>query len=164
MGRRGTACGGLDRHHGCCTPRALAARRKCHRTVEIRQHPRQALARAVAMASYNSVAVIGAGAWGTALASVASRAGRDVMLYARNAEAGAHMMATRENPRLPGINLDARIIVSSDIATAAGADIILLATPAQNLREAVAGLAPHLAVATPVIACAKGIERGTHKF
>ena len=116
------------------------------------------------MPSQYSVAVIGAGAWGTALASVAARAGRDVMLYARDAEAAAHMMATRENPRLPGVSLDARIAVTSDIASAARADIILLAIPAQNLREAVTALAPHLAAATPVIACAKGIERGTHKF
>jgi glycerol-3-phosphate dehydrogenase (NAD(P)+) len=116
------------------------------------------------MPSYNSVAVIGAGAWGTALASVAARAGRDVVLYARNDEAATHMTAARENPRLPGVKLDARIIVSSDIATAARADIILLAMPAQNLREAVSALAPHLVAATPVIACAKGIERGTHKF
>jgi glycerol-3-phosphate dehydrogenase (NAD(P)+) len=116
------------------------------------------------MPSQHSVAVIGAGAWGTALASVAARAGRSVMLYARNAEAAALMTAARENPRLPGVNLDARIVVSSDIATASRADIILLAVPAQNLREAVTQLAPHLAAATPVIACAKGIERGTHKF
>jgi glycerol-3-phosphate dehydrogenase (NAD(P)+) len=116
------------------------------------------------MPSQHSVAVIGAGAWGTALASVAARAGRDVMLYARNAEAAAHMKATRESPRLSGVSLDARISVTSDIASAARADIILLAVPAQNLREAVTELARHLAAATPVIACAKGIERGTHKF
>jgi glycerol-3-phosphate dehydrogenase (NAD(P)+) len=116
------------------------------------------------MVSYNSVAVIGAGAWGTALASVAARAGRDVVLYARNDEAASHMKATRENPRLSGVSLDARIIITSDIAAAARADIIVLATPAQNLREAAAALAPHLAMATPTIACAKGIERGSHKF
>jgi glycerol-3-phosphate dehydrogenase (NAD(P)+) len=116
------------------------------------------------MPSYNSVAVIGAGAWGTALASVAARAGRDVILYARNAGAAAHMTATRENPKLPGVNFDPRITITPDVATAARADIILLATPAQNLREAAAALAPHLAVAAPVIACAKGIERGSHKF
>jgi glycerol-3-phosphate dehydrogenase (NAD(P)+) len=116
------------------------------------------------MPSHNSVAVIGAGAWGTALASVAARTGRDVMLYARNTEAAAHMMATRENPKLPGVSFDPRIAITSDLASAARADIILLATPAQNLREAVTALAPHLAAATPVIACAKGIERGSHKF
>jgi glycerol-3-phosphate dehydrogenase (NAD(P)+) len=116
------------------------------------------------MPSQHSVAVIGAGAWGTALASVAARAGRDVILYARNAEAAAHMMVTRENPKLPGLRFDPRITLTSDIATAARADIVLLATPAQNLREAAIALAPHLAAATPVVACAKGIERGSHKF
>jgi glycerol-3-phosphate dehydrogenase (NAD(P)+) len=116
------------------------------------------------MPSQHSVAVIGAGAWGTALASVAARAGRDVVLYARNAEAAARMTTARENPRLSGVNLDARIAVTSDVAGAARADIILLAVPAQNLREAITAFSPHLAVATPVIACAKGIERGSHKF
>jgi len=78
------------------------------------------------MPSFNSVAVIGAGAWGTALAGVAARAGRDVMLYARDAAAAKHMAATRENPRLPGVNLDARITVTSDIASAARADMLAL--------------------------------------
>jgi glycerol-3-phosphate dehydrogenase (NAD(P)+) len=73
-------------------------------------------------------------------------------------------VATRENPKLSGVRLDASVRVTGDIALAAGADIILIATPAQNLRAAVAALAPHLARATPVIACAKGIERGSHKF
>jgi glycerol-3-phosphate dehydrogenase (NAD(P)+) len=116
------------------------------------------------MPSFNSVAVIGAGAWGTALAAVAARAGRAVVLCVRNSSRAAEIVATRANPKLPGIRLDASIGVTADIALAARADVILIATPAQNLREAVIGLAPHLSKATPVIACAKGIERGTHKF
>jgi glycerol-3-phosphate dehydrogenase (NAD(P)+) len=116
------------------------------------------------MPSFKSVAVIGAGAWGTALAGVAARAGRDVVLFARSPERAAEIAATRTNLKLSGVRLDASIGVTDDIATAAGADIILIATPAQNLREAVSALAPHLAKATPVIACAKGIERGTHQF
>jgi glycerol-3-phosphate dehydrogenase (NAD(P)+) len=116
------------------------------------------------MVSLNSVAVVGAGAWGTALASVAARAGREVALYARSIEAAGHIAASRRNPRLPDIELDPRIKVTSHLADAAAADIVLLAVPAQNLREAASALAPHLAAATPVIACAKGIERGTHKF
>ena len=116
------------------------------------------------MASFNSVAVIGAGAWGTALAGVAARAGRDVVLYARSAASAAEIAATRANPKLSGARLDASVKVTDDMALAAAADIILVATPAQNLREAVTALAPHLAKATPVIACAKGIERGTRKF
>jgi glycerol-3-phosphate dehydrogenase (NAD(P)+) len=116
------------------------------------------------MASFQSVAVIGAGAWGTALAGVAARAGRDVVLYARSPEHAARIAATRANPKLSGVRLDASVKVTDDIALAAAADIILIATPAQNLREAVTLLAPHLVAATPVIACAKGIERGTRKF
>lgn len=114
--------------------------------------------------SYKSVAVIGAGAWGTALAGVAARAGRQVWLYARNGVVAARMNTTRENARLPGVRLDANIAVTDELASAARADIILLAVPAQNLREAVTALAPHLPAQTPVIACAKGIERGTHLF
>jgi glycerol-3-phosphate dehydrogenase (NAD(P)+) len=116
------------------------------------------------MVSFKSVSVIGAGAWGTALAGVAARAGREVVLWARNADAAKTIAAARANPKLPGVQLDAAISVTSDIAEAAKADIILIATPAQNLREAVTLLAPHLAKAKPLIACAKGIERGTHLF
>jgi glycerol-3-phosphate dehydrogenase (NAD(P)+) len=116
------------------------------------------------MTTFKSVAVIGAGAWGTALAAVAARAGREVILYARDAESAAQIAATRENPKLPGTRLDPRIAVTDDMALAARADIVLIATPAQNLRQAVATLAPHVVPATPLVACAKGIERGTHHF
>ena len=111
-----------------------------------------------------SVAVIGAGAWGTALATVAARAGREVTLYARDAAHAAHIDSSRENPRLPGIVLASHIAITNDLAAAAGADIVLIATPAQHLRGAVTQLAPYLRKDTPVIACAKGIEHGTHKF
>src|SRR3954454_21166409 len=101
------------------------------------------------MAPYTSVGVIGAGAWGTALAGVAARAGRDVVLYARSAESAAQMRSARANPKLPGVRLDERIEISGNIVAAAGADIILIATPAQSLREAASALAPHLKRATP---------------
>src|SRR5438128_8762098 len=116
------------------------------------------------MASFNSVAVIGAGAWGTALAAVAARAGRSVTLFGRSAASVVRMKATHENLRLPGVRLEAGIDITADIAHAARADAILIVTPAQSLREAAAALAPHLTRPTPVVACAKGIERGTHKF
>src|SRR5579871_2499023 len=109
------------------------------------------------MTSFNSVAVIGAGAWGTALAGVAARAGRNVVLYARSEKDAAAIAASRSNPKLPGVTLNAAIEVTADIKRAAAADAILIASPAQNLRAAVAALAPHLAKATPVVACAKGI-------
>lgn len=116
------------------------------------------------MASFNTVAVIGAGAWGTALAGAAARAGRSVTLYARSAASVARMRATHENIRLPGVRLEGGIDITGDIAQAARADVILIATPAQSLREAVSAIAPHLKPASPVVATAKGIERGTHQF
>jgi glycerol-3-phosphate dehydrogenase (NAD(P)+) len=116
------------------------------------------------MPPFKSVAVIGAGAWGTALADVAARAGREIVLCARNADSARHIATTRINPKLPGVKLDAAIGVTSELAHAAKADIILMATPAQNLRQALTALAPHLSKGKPVIACAKGIERGTHQF
>jgi glycerol-3-phosphate dehydrogenase (NAD(P)+) len=108
--------------------------------------------------------VIGAGAWGTALAGVAARAGRDVVLYARSPESAAQIAATRANPKLAGAPLASGVGVTNDLALAARADIILIATPAQHLRAAVAAFAPHLVPGKPLVACAKGIERGTHKF
>ena len=116
------------------------------------------------MAAFQSVAVIGAGAWGTALATVAARAGRAVTLWARNAEHAARIASTRDNPRLPGVRIASEIIVTSDLAEASHAEMLLIATPAQHLRGAVNMLASHLARPAPIVACAKGIEHGTHKF
>jgi glycerol-3-phosphate dehydrogenase (NAD(P)+) len=116
------------------------------------------------MTLFQSVAVIGGGAYGTALACAAMRAGRQVTLYARSSETAAQMKATRPNPKLPGVGLDASINLTADMAEAARSDIILLAVPSQSLREAATALASHLAPSMPVVACAKGIERGTHKF
>ncbi len=116
------------------------------------------------MSSYQTISVIGAGAWGTALANAAARAGRDVTLYARNRASAETMARTRENPRLPKIQIAKTISITSDLAQAAKAKALLLVTPAQSLRQAALALSPHLAKSTPVIVCAKGIERGTHKF
>jgi glycerol-3-phosphate dehydrogenase (NAD(P)+) len=112
----------------------------------------------------NRIAVVGAGAWGTALANIAARAGRDVTLWARDAAAVAAMTATRESPRLPGVRLDDRVTVTGAIAEVAHADSVLLVIPAQALRVAATALAPHLKENVPVVACAKGIERGTRQF
>jgi glycerol-3-phosphate dehydrogenase (NAD(P)+) len=87
-----------------------------------------------------------------------------VTLFARDQASAAAIGASRESQGLPGVRLDERVrIVGSDAQTAAH-DAILLAVPSQQLRAAVVALAPTLASGTPVVACAKGIERGTHKF
>jgi glycerol-3-phosphate dehydrogenase (NAD(P)+) len=116
------------------------------------------------MPSLNSVAVIGAGAWGTALANAAARAGRDVMLCARDAATARILTETRENPKLQGIALGESVSATHLIADAAAADLILMVVPAQSLREAMHAITSLLANTKPVVVCAKGIERGTHLF
>lgn len=116
------------------------------------------------MIAHQTISIVGAGAWGTALANAAARAGRDVTLYARDSVAADRIAKTRENPKLPGIQLEKAIAVTSDLAQAGRASAVLLVTPAQSLRAAALALAPHLTKRTPVIVCAKGIERGTHQF
>ncbi|MGZ5828347.1 MAG: NAD(P)H-dependent glycerol-3-phosphate dehydrogenase [Xanthobacteraceae bacterium] len=109
------------------------------------------------------VAIVGAGAWGTALANVAARAGRSVTLLARNEKAAAMLSQQRENARLPGVKLADGIAVALGHAPIVVADVVLLAVPAQSLRAALTALPP-LKPATPLVICAKGIERNTHKF
>jgi glycerol-3-phosphate dehydrogenase (NAD(P)+) len=116
------------------------------------------------MTDLNRVSVIGAGAWGTALAGVAARAGREVTLYARDAAIAETISAMRENPRLPGVRIDPKIAITPDISLAVDADIVVIAVPAQDSRAALTALAPHLARGTPVVSSAKGIEHGTRKF
>ncbi len=107
------------------------------------------------------VAVIGAGAFGTALAAVEAREGRRVTLYARNAAAAAEMAETLQNPRLPGIDLPAGVTPTANPADLADADIVLCAVPAQATGAALTSLAPHLPPEAPLVMCAKGIEAGT---
>ncbi|HLN09225.1 MAG TPA: NAD(P)H-dependent glycerol-3-phosphate dehydrogenase [Xanthobacteraceae bacterium] len=111
------------------------------------------------------VGVVGAGAWGSALANVAVRAGRQVTLWGRDPAAIAAITATGESPKLPGIRIDRRVLATTAIAHAAAADAVLLAVPAQALRQAATALAPVLRDRRiPVVACAKGIERETRLF
>lgn len=112
----------------------------------------------------HDISIIGCGSWGTALAQVLSSDGTPVTLYARDAGLAEDINKTRENSRyLPGIRLNAGITATGDLAAAA-ADIILLATPAQFLRETLAALLPHLDPGVPLVNCAKGIEIATGRL
>ena len=110
----------------------------------------------------NTVGVIGAGAWGTALAQVAAKAGRAVILWAREPEVVEAVAAAGENtPFLPGVPLDPAIRATSDPAELAGADLWLAVPPAQHLRSTLRAFAPHARAGRPVALCSKGIEQGT---
>ena len=106
------------------------------------------------------IAVIGAGAWGTALAIQADRAGQSVMLWARDAARAALMAQSRANERLlPGVPLPRGITVTANATQALqDAALILLVVPAQALRPVLQSL-PTLSA--PVLICAKGVEAGS---
>jgi glycerol-3-phosphate dehydrogenase (NAD(P)+) len=114
--------------------------------------------------AFNHIAVIGAGAWGTALALTCARAGRKVTLWEHDPANAEQLKRKRESLFLPGVRIDDGIALATDLPETAGAEAILLVVPAQAARAAAQKLAPLLAAGTPVIVCAKGIERGTRKF
>jgi glycerol-3-phosphate dehydrogenase (NAD(P)+) len=108
---------------------------------------------------YQSVAIVGAGAWGTALAMVAAHAGRKVTLWAREADVVASVNGAHENKRfLPGVALSSSISATGDLAQCAQAETILVVAPAQYVRAMLASLRGSMKAKTPVVLCAKGIE------
>ena len=110
------------------------------------------------------ITVLGGGAWGTALALTCARAGRDVMLWEFDAGNAEHLATRRESRFLPGVRLEDNIKVTRALAEASRSDAILLVVPAQAMRSMIKSLAQTMTAGTPLIACAKGIEHGSHKF
>jgi len=112
-----------------------------------------------------AVAVLGAGAFGTALANAAGRAGRRTLIWARDASAVAAINGKRSNEaRLPGARIHDLVSATGALEEAARADMILLVVPAQALRGVTEAVAPFVRAGTPLVICAKGIERGTGRF
>ncbi|GAD11359.1 glycerol-3-phosphate dehydrogenase [Gluconobacter frateurii NBRC 103465] len=101
------------------------------------------------------IAVVGAGAWGTALACAAARTGANVTLWMRSPVAPD----VRELPRLPGIRLPDTVHVTGEFPTQA--DLVLLVVPVQTARQVSTALERSLAPGIPVITCCKGLEQGT---
>ncbi len=112
------------------------------------------------------ISIIGAGAWGTALAQVLTAAGNAVTLYMREPDLARTLNTRHENSvYLSGIPLNPAIAATADIAAAVdGADMVLLATPTQFARAAMASLKPHLPQGAALVNCAKGIEIKTGKL
>jgi glycerol-3-phosphate dehydrogenase (NAD(P)+) len=115
--------------------------------------------------SFESVGVIGAGAWGAALSEVCARAGRQVTLWAREPEVRQSIAERRENSLfLPGVTLSQTIAVTGDFAALAGCDVVLAVPPAQYVRATLTAFAAHAPEGLPVVLCAKGIEQGSLKL
>jgi glycerol-3-phosphate dehydrogenase (NAD(P)+) len=109
------------------------------------------------------IAVLGAGAWGTALANAAARQGREVVLWARDVAHVGELIATRENKRrLPGVKLSESVVPQADLQTIADADLVLCVVPAQALRDMATQLKGVIRADAPLVVCAKGIERNTN--
>jgi len=118
------------------------------------------------MSSFQKFGVIGGGAWGTALAAALVRAGRDVLLWAREGEVVTAINARHENESfLPGVVLDPRLKATNSLADLSACEAWLLVTPVQHTRALCAQLATLAASPRiPLILCSKGIELGTLKL
>jgi len=115
------------------------------------------------MSTITNISIIGGGAWGTALAQILAQAGRNVTLYARDSGLAHGINTAHENKTyLAGYPLEHTIRATADLqAAVAGADIVLLATPAQYLRETLKKFLPDLPKNVPLVNAAKGIEMTT---
>ena len=112
--------------------------------------------------AYESIAVVGAGAWGTALAHALATQGKDVLVWAHETATVDDINTRHVNPAfLAGINLAPSLVATADLADLAGRDLVLLVPPAQHLREIAANLAPHFGADVPMVICSKGIEQAT---
>ncbi len=106
--------------------------------------------------------IIGGGAWGTALAQVLRRAGRDVVIWAHEREIVDAINRDHVNQLfLPGIALDPGIAATTELGEACRTDALLLAPPAQHLRALCTALSPHWPKPSPIVICAKGIEEAS---
>lgn len=111
------------------------------------------------------IGIIGAGSWGTALATVAADKGYDVSIYDLDREHLKRMEQNRENTDyLPGVKLADNITMSYTNEDAlSGADVVLFSAPAQHFRSAAESAAPYIKNDAYIINVAKGIEQGTHE-
>jgi glycerol-3-phosphate dehydrogenase (NAD(P)+) len=112
------------------------------------------------------IAVVGAGAWGTALAAHAARLGHDVRLWAREEDVVRDIAAHRQNRLfLPDVDLPPSIRASTDgAATCDGAELVVLVPPSAYLRHVAASFVPHVAPDATIAIATKGIEAETHRL
>ncbi len=113
--------------------------------------------------AFERVVVLGGGAWGTALALVAARAGRRATLWARDAGIVAAINAGGNPAYLPDVTFSDPVVATTDITVVASADLLIASVPAQAMRAVLASIAPLVRAGTPIVSAAKGLERGSHE-
>lgn len=112
--------------------------------------------------TFQRIAIIGAGAWGTALAVTAHRAGRHTTLWAREVPVVESIARYGRNPFLPAAKLHPSIVATNDLEVALRrADLVLLVSPSQHLRHMARKCEAALPANVPVVICSKGIESGS---
>ena len=107
------------------------------------------------------IAVVGSGAWGTALAIRLHKNGHDVTIWTFEKELIEQMNTTRRNPRLPGAVLPEGLKISPDYSCVAGCPLVVMASPSFPIRSVCRGIAPYLDENAVVVSVTKGIENGT---
>lgn len=114
----------------------------------------------------HTIAVMGAGSWGTAVAIAAARNGHNVRLWGRNQKMMQDMSASRKNEKyLPGVNIHENVSFTSEPEKAIkDAEAVFYVVPAQAFRSCFEQTNVYISSDIPVINCAKGIEQGTHKL
>ena len=108
------------------------------------------------------VAVVGSGAWGTALAIRLCKNGHDVTMWTFEKDLIPEMEATRRNPRLPVAELPAELKISGDYGCVSGCKLVVMASPSFPARSVCKGVAPYLDEDTVLVSVTKGLEAGTH--
>lgn len=106
-------------------------------------------------------AVVGAGAWGTALAILLCKNGHDTTLWCRSEARAAEVQDTRVNPRLPKVELPRQLHICADPSCVADCQMVVIASPSFPIRQVLAAIAPYLKPDTLLVSVTKGIEDGT---
>lgn len=116
-------------------------------------------------AKYKKIGVIGAGAWGTALAVSAARNGLDVVLWAHEKEVVDEVNEKRSNNLyLPGVALDAKIVATNELKKVCHCDAIILVAPTQHVARVMTDATQYIAAQTPILIASKGIEISTGRL
>ena len=115
--------------------------------------------------TFNSVGIIGGGAWGTALAQTMRLAGRETLIWVREAEVIDEINNRHANSLfLPGVALDPGLRATDRLADIAALDVVLMVAPAQHVRDVGLALEHQLADGKPLVLCAKGLEQSSGKL